>query len=535
MKKHKITFSLFVLLFFVAVVFGMFLYRLFAKLHTFYTLEAERELIQNFRAVQRKPNIYPDYSDTVIPFNIAPLNFLVQEKGTYYYLKIFSKPNELIELFCKVPKITISQNQWHRVLRANKGRKLFIEVFVKDENNHWNKFLALSNKIAPEGIDKYLIYRKIDPLYSKWKDMGIYQRNLQNYDESPVLTNRFDDGVCVNCHAFCANRPDTMSIAIRSTKHGSNTLFVQNDKVEKIAAKFSYTSWHPTGRVALFSINKVTQFFHSVRSEVRDVIDLDSLIAYYHVKSKTVKTIPDFSRKDRLETYPAWSPDGGYLYFCCADKFSSKQDKYPPPWYDKVKYDLFRVSYDIENDHWGNLETILTAQNTGLSILEPRISPDGRWLLFCMCDYGAFPVYQKSSDLYLIDLKTAQKTGQYEYHHLNINSDQSESWHSFSSNSRWIAFSSKRDYDVFTRIYLSYIDENGKVYKPLLLPQKDPTFYDSYLKTFSVPELVVSPVGNTNEELSKAIRDSRKINVNMPVTMASPKAGMPSESWQERE
>ena len=154
------------------------------------------------------------------------------------------------------------------------------------------------------------------------------------------------------------------------------------------------------------------------------------------------------------------------------------RNKVPPENYNKVKYDLLRISYDIEKDQWGEVETVLSAQDTGLSILEPRISPDGRWLLFCMCDYGSFPVYHQSSDLYLMDLKAAQQTGQYKYRRLDINSDQSESWHSFSSNSRWIAFSSKRHYGIFTRTYLSYVDKTGKVYKPIILPQKDPTFYD---------------------------------------------------------
>lgn len=535
MKEHKIVFRLFLLLFCGTIVFGLPLYHMFVKSRLFYSFRRERELIQKSKAILKKPDIRPDYSDTVIPFNIAPLNFLIEEKGTCYYLKVYSKHGKSIEIFCETPKINIPENHWHKLLHNNKSEQLYFEIFVKNKNNQWDKFSAISNKIAPESIDKFLVYRKIDPLYNTWKSMGIYQRNLHNFDEIPVLTNRFDEDACINCHTFCANHPDIMSIATRSAKHGSNTLLVQNGKIEKIAAKFSYTSWHPTGKLALFSINDVKQFFHSTRSEVRDVIDMDSLLAYYLVDSKIVKTVSVFSKKDRLETYPAWSPDGGYLYFCSADRLSSKQDKFPPSWYDKVKYDLVRISYDIENDQWGNLETILTAQDTGLSILEPRISPDGRWLLFCMCDYGAFPVYQKSSDLYLMDLKTAQKTGQYEYHRLNINSDQSESWHSFSSNSRWIAFSSKRDYDVFTRIYISYIDENGKVYKPIILPQKDPTFYDSHLKTFSVPELIVGPVRNTNEKLSKAIRNAEKINVDLPITMATPRAGMPPDPWQERE
>ena len=141
----------------------------------------------------------------------------------------------------------------------------------------------------------------------------------------------------------------------------------------------------------------------------------------------------------------------------------------PPENYEKLKYDLRRISYDVATDQWGQAETVLSAEETGQSILLPRISPDGRFLVFCMCRYGCFPVYQPSSDLYLMDLATRQ------YRKLAINSEFSESWHSWSSNSRWIAFSSKRQGGLFTRTYLSYVDQAGTAHKPFVLPQQDPS------------------------------------------------------------
>jgi hypothetical protein len=141
-----------------------------------------------------------------------------------------------------------------------------------------------------------------------------------------------------------------------------------------------------------------------------------------------------------------------------------------------------------------------------------------------MCRYGCFPVYQQSSDLYLMDLQAAARTGRYEYRRLEVNSDESESWHSWSSNSRWIAFSSKRGNGTFTRTYLSYVDPNGVAHQPLLLPQKDPTYYDSCLWTYSVPELVTERVRVAKENLGRVVRSSRPINVQMPVTMATPQA-----------
>ncbi|MBN2182078.1 MAG: PD40 domain-containing protein [Sedimentisphaerales bacterium] len=272
-------------------------------------------------------------------------------------------------------------------------------------------------------------------------------------------------------------------------------------------------------------MSNIKQFYHSAEKEIRDVIDMDSLLAYYDVESNSIKTSPVFSRKEYLETYPAWSPDGRFLYFSAAAIPWKNKNKIPPDNY-KVKYDLMRVDYDIENDSWGQLETVVSSENTGLSALMPRISPDGKRLLFCMASYGSFPVYNETSDLYLLDLEKENSRPI----RLSINSKESESWHCFSSNSRWIVFSSKRDYGVFTRLYISYIDEEGTAHKPFILPQKNPSFYESCLQTFNTPELIVGPVSASVDEIAGTIMSSQKLLVDMPITMATPKADGTSQS-----
>ena len=504
-----------------------------------YGLRGGKVSIDQYNSIERSPKIHPDYCGTVVPANIAPLNFLVQERGLRYFVKIYSKQGKPIEVLSRTGKIIIPEGPWHKLLNVNRGRQLCFDVSVKtSDDGRWNRFQTITNEIAREDIDSFLVYRRIHPAHSTWRQMGVYQRNLQNYDESLILDNGYYGSGCLNCHTFCGNRTDKMLIGIRSSIYDSSALLIEDGVVNKIGTKFGYTSWHPSGRLATYSINKIRLFFHSARDEVRGVTDLDSLLAYYLVDSRTIKTAPQISKKERLETYPAWSPDGRWLYFCSAPILWSDRDKVPPERYDEVKYDLVRVSYDLDRDEWGEPETVLSAKDTGLTILLPRISPDGRRLLFCMCDYGSFPVYHDSSDLYLIDLKNLEETGRVKPQRLQINSDKSESWHSWSSNSRWIAFSSKRQSGVFTRSYLSYVDEGGKAYKPLLLPQKDPTHYDSCLWTYSVPELVTGPVQVTGEKLGRAVRSSRKISVRLPITMATPKPGVipgRGEIWQERE
>jgi len=493
--------------------------------------------IDKYDAVDRPARIYPDYSSTVVPPSIAPLNFMVQEEGSRYFARIYSQKGEPIEVFSRSPKIFIPISRWHALLDKNRGGELHFDVFVGTDKGNWLRFDTITNKIANEDIDGYMVYRRLHPTHVQiMACIGIYQRNLRNFDEGLVLDNRHYryEGGCVNCHAFCGNRPDKVSIGVRNSTVGNITLLTGPETANKLSVKFGYTAWHPSGRLAVYVTTRILLFFHTAKDEVRDTIDLDSMLSYFVVDTKTVRTSPGIAKKERLETWPAWSADGRYLYFCSAPMLWPDQIKDLPKEYDKVKYDLVRISYDVDKDKWGEVETVLSAQDTNLSIAMPRASPDGRWLMFCMFKYGQFPPWQPSSDLYIMDLKAAGETGRYEYRQLDIiNSDQSESWHSWSSNSRWIAFSSKREHGVFTRSYISYVDETGKVYKPLVLPQKDPEFYDYCPETFNTPELVTGPIAVTGERLARVVRSAAAVSVEMPITMATPMPAPEGSQYQQ--
>jgi hypothetical protein len=486
---------------------------------------------EDYTLVDRPAEIRPDYTGTVIPPNIAPLNFLVIEPGERYLVKIHSAAGDGLTVSSRNGKIKIPASKWCSLLGKNRGNELFFDIYVETQDDRWSRYDTITNTIAKEDIDTYITYRFMTPSsYYNFKRIGVYQQNLENCDKSVVLVNSSFYGYgCVNCHTFVNNNADKMLISVRTADYGNGTLLVNNGGVSKIGTKFGYASWHPSGRLATYSINNVRQFFHLARQEVHDVLDLDSSIVYYLVDSQVVKTNDALADKDRLETYPAWTPDGKYLYFCSAPILWQDRNQVPPENYDKVKYDLRRISYDLQTNQWGEVETVLSADDTALSIMLPRISPDGRFLLFCMCDYGCFPVYQPSSDLYIMNLNTN------EYHKLTeVNSEYSESLHSWSSNSRWFAFSSKRRGGLLTKIFFSYVDNDGKAYKPFVLPQKDPAFYDSLYKVYSVPELTTGPIKISHKDLARAACSNNKIDIDIPITTATPTTG-PQESESRRQ
>jgi hypothetical protein len=466
---------------------------------TWGTRRTVRSAVEAAEPARRPPRISPDYTEIVVPPNLAPLNFVIREPGQQFVVRLHGEAGEAIEVVSRSPAIRIPPSPWRRLLAASRGRELRWDIFAQADGR-WLRYQTIVNRVAAEDIDGYLVYRQIPPVYNRWHEVSIRQRNLTNWNDSLVLAGTTLDVACVNCHSFAGNDPRRMLLGLRSNRFGRATLLATDGNVVKLDTALGYTAWHPSGRLAAYSTNQVRQFFHGARDEVREVLDLESALAYYRLDAQDSKRVPGASDSQQLATYPTWSPDGRWLYYCRAPRLWTDDEAVPPARYAEVQYALMRIPYDIATDRWGEPETVLAAHQAGGSILLPRISPDGRFLLFCVCSHGCFPALEPTSDLYLLELATGT------HGKPPINSEFSESWHSWSSNSRWIVFSSKRQGGTFTRPYLSYVDQSGQAHKPFVVPQSDPEFYDSFLQTFSVPELVTGPVPVSPAALARAAR-----------------------------
>jgi hypothetical protein len=450
--------------------------------------------IENSKEIKRLPVIFPDYTGIVIPPNIAALNFTINEPGTEFEARIFAKNNQQIVIRSTNPAIRINLNDWHEMLQQNKGSKLFVEVFVKAPDGIWQKFQTITNEISNENIDNHLAYRLINTGYELWNNLGIYQRNLENFDEKPILENKSIEYGCINCHSFCKNDPTTMMIHIRA-QHGG-TIISQNGKLTKIDTKNKYTlkagaypCWHPDGKHIAFSTNLINPFFCS--GDVRiEVADKYSDLIVYDTEKNTITTSPKVS-SSRRENLPVWSPDGKYIYFISAPEATNQDERI------YARYDLMRIAFDVNTNIWGKVDTVLSSQTFGKSISFPKISPDGKFLMFCGSDYGYFTIHYPAADIYLLNLETGA------YHKMGINSPQTDSYHCFSSTGRWFVFSSKRLGGLFTRPFFSYFDENGNASKPFVLPQENPEFYNTFIKNYNIPELITGEV----DVLPLAIRD----------------------------
>lgn len=436
-------------------------------------------------AVQKSemPQIFPDYTDIIIPPNIAPLNFKIEEEGEKYLVHIRGEMGEEITIYQLDPAIKINQKKWKAFLTDNKGGVFSIEVNVR-KGDKWYRYVSITNKIAGETIDPYLYYRDIVPTNSLWNKMAMHQRDLESFKEYKLFDNYRIDHNCMNCHTFNQNNPKEMLFHVRGNNGG--TVIYKDGELNKMtfpilqtALTGAYCNWHPSGKMIAFAMNKIKQNYYlsGHGDKMKEVYDTESDIVFYDIEKNEIFTYPQVS-SDMRENLPAWSADGKYLYFITAPPYVVNQPN------EEILYSLMQAGYDMDTNQIGDPELLISSDEIEGSISFPTTSPDGKYMLFCVADFGYFPVNNKSADIYLMDLSTK------EYYKPNINSSESESYITWSNNSRWFIFSSRRLDGLTSKPFICHIDGNGNVSKPFIIPQKDPDFYKTDHRNFSRPELL---------------------------------------------
>ena len=458
------------------------------------------------------PQTYPDYTNIVIPINIAPLNFKILENGEAYFLNIHSKSKDL-NLTSKDGTFRFNMNEWKKLLSENINDTLNYHLMVKKDGK-WTSFKSFVQFVSADSIDNYLAYRLINTGYVLWEKMGLYERNLESFDEDPIIENTSIRGACVNCHSFANQNPQNMMLHTRM--YFSGTTILHNGELKKVETKTAHTlssgvypSWHPNGKLIAMSVNKIGQQFHSLSDRRITVSDRASDIIVYNVETNMVSTCPQLTTLNR-ENLPVWSPDGKTLYFICAPQRKSE----PKNAREFAQYSLMRISFTPETNEWGKVDTLISANDIHGSVSFPKPSPDGRYIVFTKAESGYFTIHDNNADLYLFNLETRKISK------MNVNSHSSESFHSFNHTGKWVVFSSKRDDNLFTRPYFAHFNADGTTDKAFVLPQKNPEFYADYLLNYNIPEFITAKVEASPIKLRDAIiKDAVTVNFDPEVDL----------------
>lgn len=410
------------------------------------------------------PPIVPDYAGVTIPEGMAALSFEMADGRPF------------------------------KVEEKRVGDTLFYSVRAWDKKTGKGvRYAPFPVYVSKDPIDPYIAYRLIEPSYEGWKEMGLYTRELASYKETPIVENSSVNDGCVNCHNFPSGDPSRMMFHARVA--GGGTVFLEDGEVHLLNLttvgphkQGTYPAWHPGGRYIAYSSNSTQQSFPISGSQQVEVYDHFSDLILLDTQTDSVYTWEPVSNTARMETFPTWAPDGNTLYFCVADSLASVVENRA-----SVHYELAAIDFR-DGRFAGEPRTLW--QNDSLSVSFPRIN--GKWLLFTGSAYGTFPIWHKEADLYLMDMESGTVEPA-----APLNSEDTESYHSWSSNGRWVIFSSRRLDGRYTRLYIAHFDGEGHFGKPFLLPQKQFSHNVLRLKSYNVPEFVQGKPARLDAQVSK--------------------------------
>ena len=188
------------------------------------------------------------------------------------------------------------------------------------------------------------------------------------------------------------------------------------------------------------------------------------VLAWYSKETDKLQPLPGADDPNFVQTSAFWSPDGKYLIFSRA----AADDPYPPgykrsmyagdPNETQIKYDLYKIPFN--GGKGGIAERVIGASANGMSNNFPKVSPDGKWIVFVECKNGL--LMRPDSKLYIVPFEGGEARA------LESNLPVMNSWHTFSPNGRWLAFSSKSP-SFYTQLYLTHIDDQGHASPPVVV------------------------------------------------------------------
>ena len=453
------------------------------------------------------PKIYPDYTNVTIPMNIAPLTFELDEVVDEMIARYAVGDKELVFEGKAQPQM----DDWRLLTKKAKGGAMTVDVYAR-RADQWTHYKPFNIFVSPDSIDSYLSYRLIYPSFVDYKTLTISQRCLENYDESVIYDNVLcgleKDRQCINCHSYQQYNPERMQFHARQNFGG--TIIAYDGHIKKVDMKNDsilsagvYPAWHPWLKLIVYSTNMTAQSFHTTHHNKIEVYDSESDLIAYDIDKGEVTNLENDANE--LEVFPAWAPDGKTLYYCSAhfewkDSALTKVDEIIKR-SQEIKYNIYRKRFNPETMAFGPRELVFSADSLNKSATLPRISPDGRYLMFALAEYGVFHIWHHDADLWLLDLQTGQARALQE-----INSPDTESYHSWSSNGKWVVFSSRRDDGTYTRPFFAHIDNNGHGTKPFELPSADPDYHRQFMRCYNIPEFMHGPVTTKPQTFAEILK-----------------------------
>ena len=313
--------------------------------------------------------------------------------------------------------------------------------------------------------------------------------------------------VCGNCHSFSGDGSVLgLDVDYGNDKGGYAILPVSKQMVmndEKIITWSDYkkddgeltfgllSQVSPDGRYVISTVKDRAVFVATPGIEFSQLFfPIKGILVVYDTETGTYAPLPGADDPEYVQSNPTWSRDGKTIVFARtkayrkdaianAESILLSEKDVPEFIEDKepFKFDLYRVPFN--EGRGGKAEPIEGASHNGKSNYFAKFSPDGKWIVFCKAEN--YMLLMPDSELYIIPAEGG------EARRLRANTRRMNSWHSFSSNGRWLVFSSKAN-TPYTQLFLTHIDEDGESTPPVVLER-----FTGSDRAANIPEFVPLP------------------------------------------
>ena len=311
-------------------------------------------------------------------------------------------------------------------------------------------------------------------------------RDIRKPESHTVLK---DMPTCANCHSFSADGK-TFGMDIDGPANDKGLYAVVPVQKHMVIQSKDMVHWNTDGKVGAVRVGFMSQvspngqyvlstFAGPALSRMIDSYYVTNfmdyrflqvffptrgILEYYNRSASLREPLPGADDSKYVQTDGVWSPDGKYIVFARAEARDPRPPGHPgathanDPNEAQIQYDLYRIPFN--GGKGGTPEPIKGASQNGMSNNFPKISPDGKWIVFVQCKNGQ--LMRPDSQLYIVSVRGGAAR------RLQANTRLMNSWHSWSPNARWLVFSSKAR-SPYTQMYLTHIDENGNSSPAILI------------------------------------------------------------------
>ena len=418
---------------------------------------------------------------------------------------------EVVRETVDAPRWRPSVERWNEIKRRSAERDA--EVIVSGVDHGAPVTVVSSARVhirtSKDPVGDSLFYREVPlPFLTAVQDPSRIRWRFGTVDEEsgpPIVLQNLP--VCGNCHSFA----DNGSVLGLDVDYGNDkgaygllpvsTHMVMND--EKIITWADYkredgeltfgllSRVSPTGRFVISTVKDRSVFVALPDLMISQLFfPIKGILVVYDRDTKTFAALPGADDPQYVQTNAVWSPDGKEIVFARTTAYHAEHleqqnsalvDEKDVPEFtvqrQPFRYDLYRIPFN--DGKGGTAEPIVGASANGMSNFFPKYSPDGKWIVFCQAK--SYMLLQPDSELYIVPAAGGVAR------RLRYNTARMNSWHSWSSNSRWLVFSSKVN-GPYTQLFLTHIDENGNDSPPVLLER-----FTSPDRAANIPEFVKLP------------------------------------------